>query len=68
MEDILVRLEPAVGRIDTAVTKLTDSVHKVEIDLAELKGRILQLPTTLQLLGFVVALFVAAGLMTHFFH
>jgi hypothetical protein len=66
VEDILVRLEPAVGRIDAAVTKLTDSVHKVEIDLAELKGRVSQLPTTLQLLGFIIAIFAAAGPLKYF--
>ena len=36
-------------------------------DVAELKGKVSQLPTTLQMLGFVVAIVVAAGLVKHFF-
>ena len=36
-------------------------------DVAEVKGKVSQLPTTLQMLGFVVAIVVAAGLVKHFF-
>jgi hypothetical protein len=68
VDDILVRLEPAVGRIDSTVTKVSECVHKVEIELAELKGRVSQLPTTLQLIGSIVAIFAAAGLLKYFSH
>ncbi|WP_201829572.1 hypothetical protein [Microvirga zambiensis] len=35
-------------------------------DLAEVKGRVSNLPTTLQLLAFVVAVMAAAGLLRYF--
>ncbi len=36
-------------------------------DVAELKGKVSQLPSTLQLLGFIVAVVVASGITKHFF-
>lgn len=35
-------------------------------DLAEVKGKVGNLPTTIQILGFVVAIFVAAGAFRFF--
>jgi hypothetical protein len=41
--------------------------HKASAaDLAEVKGRVNSLPSTMQLLAFVVAIFAAAGLLKYF--
>ena len=51
---ILARLEPVLARVD-------ERTRKIEVDLAELKGRVSQLPTTLQMIGFVLAVLALAG-------
>ena len=51
---VLARLEPVLVRVD-------DRTWKIEVDLAELKGRVSQLPTTLQMIGFVPAVLALAG-------
>ena len=56
---ILGRLEPAIGRMD-------DRLRGLQTDVAELKGRVSQLPTTVQLIGFVLAVLIAGGLLKHF--
>lgn len=39
----------------------------LKADLAHLKGMVSQIPTVLQLGGFVLAIFLAAGIMRYFF-
>jgi hypothetical protein len=59
IKGILQRLEPAIGSMAAKVDRTT-------IELAELKGRVSQLPTTIQLLGFVLAVMAAGGLLKYF--
>jgi hypothetical protein len=37
-------------------------------ELAEIKGRVNAMPTTIQLAGFVIAIFVASGMLRYFGH
>lgn len=55
-------LEATSKRIEDKLDKIIDKVSKVEIDVARLDGKVSTLPTTLQLLGFVVAVLAIAGL------
>lgn len=45
-----------------------DTLPKLGIDLAELKGRISQLPGTLQLIGFVMSVPALAGIAQYLRH
>lgn len=47
--------------IKDALEKLRDGQQKALVELAELKGRVSQLPTTLQMIGFVVVVLGIAG-------
>jgi len=40
------RLEDTCQRIEALLTRIDDRLRKVEIDVAEMKGRIAQLPST----------------------
>lgn len=73
IKSVLARLEPVIIRIDVSTRKLeTDvaridaSTRKLEADTARLDGRVSQLPTTIQLLGFVLAVLALGGVMRHF--
>lgn len=59
-------LEARVGKLETQFEKIDGKLDAVRIDLAEVKGRVSSLPTTLQLIGFIVAIFVASGLFRAF--
>ncbi len=39
------RLEDTCQRIEALLTRMDDRLHKVEIDVAEMRGRIAQLPS-----------------------
>jgi hypothetical protein len=43
-------------------------VQKVALDLARLEGRVSQLPNTVQMLGFVLAVLTITGLLRFFGH
>ena len=62
------------GGMDARVAALESDMKDIKADLkalvrdtAEIKGKLSQMPSTLQLIGFVVAVFVASGLVKHFF-
>ena len=59
VKGILQRVEPLLTRMDT-------SMRKLEIDVSRLDGRVSQLPSTIQLIGLVLAIMVAGGLIKHF--
>lgn len=44
----LLRLEAGAARLETGL-------HKVELEVAELRGRLSQLPTSIQMIGLVLA-------------
>ena len=60
---ILARLEPVLTRIDTTQQKHGQDILKIMVDVAELKGRVSQLPSTVQLLGFVLAVLAITGVL-----
>lgn len=62
----LTRLEPLLVRMDATATRIDGALRKTEIDLAELKGRVGQLPSTLQMIGFVLAVLAIAGIGKYF--
>jgi len=48
------RLEPLLGRIDDRARKMeVDTLPKLATDMAELKGRVSQLPTTIAIFTYV---------------
>ena len=71
-----VRIEAALGRIESTSQKLIDGQHRLELEAAEVKGRIGAvegrltgiegrfpfLPTSIQLIGFILSIFVLLGL------
>lgn len=56
----LSRLEPMLARIDERLRDMPTGK-----DFGELRGKVSNLPTTLQLIGFVVAVVVASGLIKY---
>jgi len=56
-----------IDRFELVLVRLEERLRKVETDLAELKGRVSQLPSTVAMIGFVLAVLAAGGLMRHFF-
>ena len=72
IDDRVGRIDDRVGRIEDRVEQLGDRVRHIEIDVAELKGRIVNLPTTwamittmiggqIALAGILLAAFRFAG-------
>lgn len=61
-------LEQAHGRYSKDMELLLREMQALRSDVADMKGYIRALPTTLQLLGFVVAVFAAAGVTRLFGH
>ncbi len=49
------------------LAKVREDLAKVANDVARIEGRVSQLPTTITLLGFVLAVLAAGGFMRHFF-
>lgn len=61
-------MEPRVAALEKAVEKMDSKLDILIRDAAYLKGKVDAMPSTLQLIGFVVAIFVAAGLTRYFGH
>jgi hypothetical protein len=64
---ILRRLEPMLTSVKTELTsvkteqaKQTEAIQQIRLDIAELRGRVSQLPNLFQIVGPVVALNAAA--------
>jgi hypothetical protein len=73
LERRIERLEESLGRLGITLDRIETSTRRTELDVTEMKGRMTGLekafsamPTSLQLLGFAVAVFVAAGLFRFF--
>lgn len=61
-------LEARVARLEEDMKEVRSDLKAIRIDLAEVKGRLSSMPTTIQLIGFVIAIFVAAGVLKYFGH
>lgn len=64
--DTLDPMEARVERLEDDMKELKADIKALRVDVAHVRGRVDAMPTTVQLLMFVVAIFVAAGL-TRFF-
>lgn len=61
VKGILQRLEPLLGRLDERTRKIeADTLPRVGMDLAELKGRMSQLPTSLTIFAYMGGLLTLA--------
>ncbi|MGB6325339.1 MAG: hypothetical protein WBG11_06070 [Methylocella sp.] len=58
--------ETRVSRLEEDMKELKADMKTALKDLAYLKGKVDNLPTTLQLIGFAVAVFIAAGIARYF--
>lgn len=73
LEEANVRIEASLSRLEATSTATLSTTHRIEIEQAEMKGRIkgiedrfALLPSTMQLIGFAVAVFLAAGVLRFF--
>jgi hypothetical protein len=65
MEPLLARLDERFKALDERFKSVANSsdVAELKISLAEIRGRVNAMPTTLQLISFTLAILVAAGLL-----
>ncbi|MBY0336315.1 MAG: hypothetical protein K2X11_06860 [Acetobacteraceae bacterium] len=77
LEESSIRMEKTLERLEAGQRRLEEGQTKIVTDLADLRGRVgaldgriqgvegrfAQIPTALQLLGFAVAVFLAAGVL-----
>lgn len=61
-------MEARVKRLEDESKEIRADLKKLLVDVAEIKGRVASMPTTLQLVGFVLAIFVASGMLRWFGH
>jgi hypothetical protein len=66
MELRVKRLEDDMSELKTDVKAIRTDLSALRNDTSYIRGRLDAMPTTIQLLGFVVAIFVAAGLTRYF--
>ena len=61
-------MEPRVASLEADMKEVKSDLKKVLADLSYLRGKADAMPTTIQLIGFVIAIFVAAGVTRYFGH
>jgi len=61
IEALLKSLDDRVGKLDDRVGKLDDRMRNVEIDIAEMKGRMSQLPSMWAMLTAIMGGQIAFG-------
>lgn len=55
-------MEARVSKLEGIADDTRKSLEAIRVDLAEIKGKLSTMPTTLQLLGFIIAVLAIAGL------
>lgn len=65
METRVRALEEKFDKVDSKLDAILKDVSGLRTDLAYLKGKADNMPTSLQLLGFAIAVFIAAGLLKY---
>jgi hypothetical protein len=64
MEQRMTSLEGAVGEIRSDLKNILRDIQRVSLDVAEIKGKVSNVPTTFQLIymqiGFILAIFAAS--------
>ncbi|QUS39884.1 hypothetical protein RPMA_14335 [Tardiphaga alba] len=68
MEFRVKRLEDDMSELKTDVKAIRSDMNSLRTDMSYIRGRLDAMPTTIQLLGFLVAIFVASGLTRYFGH
>ncbi len=66
--EVLDPMEFRVKRLEDDMSELKADVKAMRGDLSYIRGRLDAMPTTIQLLMFLVAIFVASGLTRYFGH
>jgi hypothetical protein len=66
MERRVEALEASIKETRDDMKALRADLHAMRSDLSYIKGRMESLPTSIQLLGFAIAVFVAAGVLQFF--
>jgi hypothetical protein len=61
-------MEIRVKRLEEEAKEVREDLKTIRTDLAYIRGKIDSLPSTMQLIGFAIALFVAAGIARYFGH
>jgi len=61
-------METRVAALEAEMKEIKSDLKKVLVDLSYLRGKADAMPTTIQLIGFVIAIFVAAGVTRYFGH
>jgi hypothetical protein len=59
-------MEARIKHLEQDMSEVKSDMKAVRTDLAHIKGRLDAMPTAIQLLGFVVAVFIAAGVVRFF--
>jgi hypothetical protein len=59
-------MEPRVARLEDDMKEIKSDLKAIRNDLSYLRGKVDSMPTTLQLLGFVIAVLAIAGLAKYF--
>lgn len=59
-------MEPRVARLEEDMKEVRADLKAIRVDLSYLRGKVDNLPTTLHLLGFAVAVLAAAGVLRYF--
>jgi pheromone shutdown protein TraB len=67
-KELVALIRAGFDKIEGRFEKNETRLQKIGEDLAELKGRVSQLPTTVTLLGFVLAVLAMAGVLKVFVH
>ena len=60
------KLDARLNKVDGRFDKLDERLAKFREDVLEMKGRVSQLPTTVQLIGFVLAVLAISGALNWF--
>lgn len=66
LEARVAHLEADVSEIKSDMKAVRSDLTRLIADMAYLKGRVEMVPTSIQLVGFAVAVFVAAGVVRLF--
>jgi hypothetical protein len=66
LEERVARLEVDMTEVKADLKAIRSDLAGLKSDLSYLRGKADQMPTTLQLIGFAVAVFVAAGVLQLF--
>lgn len=61
-------IEARIKRLEDDSKEIRADLKKLLADVAEIKGRVSSAPTTIQLVGFALAIFVASGMLRWFGH